>query len=609
MNGSAWLANMNAHRDGDPNTKWMGERMLLIETRRFVRACALTILLSLLCSCSQSNQAQAQEALHASPKPATGWRKRSVILKGYTRFTRSDTKDSDVLEVRYYQRKLLGGVSPSDWMSNRLWTGNPPQGGKWTGDPKVARMTGNMISGTRTYKSESGQKRLLTGLAVCVDKTSVRLAVVLQSENRATLKHQKSATQMLLQLMDLEKDAAKSDKRGLSLENRPPKVEGIKTGIPVKPGRYVGNRVRKGKVIATAEVVLYDSGEFEFVSDSKRRKRSGKFVYSQATGRMNMTGDFFNNNYNWNEDYCIYGLDSKRNPIIYAIEESYSGSYVWRLKWAGESELSSPAKRAIDEKMALREKNRYKFVVEPGDGVRPNEIEAVLYTLDSSFRSGGAQLESDAYLLMTDGRVMDGMPVAPDVLDVAKSRSREPDRWGWWKKEEGRYKFAWPVRPKEFKEPTGSQYVALPFKKGSRLQGDWGSASSSGMIVSGFSSVHWWGVIFTKDGRFKKRRSGSTQSGGVVGMDTLITTAYSDKGTATSVSGPGIAGGGTRKSNHPDAERMGEYEFDGYRLTLKYDDGRVVHLATFTTKDQGSIWFEGNSLSKQTRKKKKKKSK
>ena len=54
---------------------------------------------------------------------------------------------------------------------------------------------------------------------------------------------------------------------------------------------------------------------------------------------------------------------------------------------------------------------------------------------------------------------------------------------------------------------------------------------------------------------------------------------------------------------------MGEYEFDGYRLTLKYDDGRVVHLATFTTKDQGSIWFEGNSLSKQTRKKKKKKSK
>jgi hypothetical protein len=39
---------------------------------------------------------------------------------------------------------------------------------------------------------------------------------------------------------------------------------------------------------------------------------------------------------------------------------------------------------------------------------------------------GGIETNEDICLLMKDGRGMDGIPVALDRLDVAKSRSREP---------------------------------------------------------------------------------------------------------------------------------------------------------------------------------------
>ena len=90
-------------------------------------------------------------------------------------------------------------------------------------------------------------------------------------------------------------------------------------------------------------------------------------------------------------------------------------------------------------------------------------------------------------------------------------------------------------------------------------------------------------------------------------METLVTTVWNDKSSASAFTGPIVAGGSRRKLNNPAYDRMGKYEFDGYRLTLKFDSGRVEHHATFTNKNQNSVWFEGRSLSKKKEKAIKKK--
>lgn len=51
-------------------------------------------------------------------------------------------------------------------------------------------------------------------------------------------------------------------------------------------------------------------------------------------------------------------------------------------------------------------------------------------------------------------------------------------------------------------------------------------------------------------------------------------------------------------------DRMGTYELDGYRLTLKFDDGHTEQHGTFTNADQKLIWFEGSTLSIKKKKKK-----
>ena len=180
------------------------------------------------------------------------------------------------------------------------------------------------------------------------------------------------------------------------------------------------------------------------------------------------------------------------------------------------------------------------------------------------------------------------------------SRSREPDAWGWWKQvegdEKGRFTFAWPVRPREYRAPNGRQAVGVPFQKGTKLSGDFGTASTQVNSIINYSSVRWWGIRFNKNGRFLKYQNGSVQSGGVPGLETMVTSVWDDEGSVTGFSGPQVVGSTKRIRSDAGLDRMGRYEIDGYRLTLKYDSGLVEHLGTFTNKDQDLVWFEGNAL-------------
>jgi len=374
---------------------------------------------------------------------------------------------------------------------------------------------------------------------------------------------------------------------------------------PIKPGRYVGNLVnlRDKKVSAKYDLVLFDNGEFEFLVGGEKYKKTGQYTYSNATGRLDVARNFLNSTYKPEEEYCVYGKESTGNMVIYARD----GRWQRKLKWVSQSDRPAPVEVKRAEEMAKAEAKRYKHVTEPSKGVQPDEIESVMYASETDFRSGAVQLDQEAYLLMKDGRVMDGLPTSPETLDVAVSRSREPDRWGWWKKEKANYTFAWPVRPREYRQPKGAQVAGVPFEKGTKLTGDFGMASTEVNLAANYSSVRRWGIKLSANGRFLKYRNGSTQIGGVPGMEAMSTTAWDDEGSVSSTTSPNVTALSKRKNKGSGADRMGTYELDGYRMTLNYNAGRVEHHATFTDGDQKHIWFQGSCLYKRVAKKKEKK--
>ena len=578
----------------------MYARKHVIEISTLIAKFLFMLLLGLLVA----DPSQAQT--NASPKAPSGWTKSTSSGKHpNVAFAHNKIKSPDYLVVKFYDRQVLVDQTIPQWIEKRLITGSAPLDGKWSGPiENMTRQTGNLYTAQRKF-TVKGKPHSIDVTAVCVDKLHVRMAATIRSLTPETKKHDVAASRLRIQVLSLEIEAAKKEKRGLAIEKTPPKVKGIKPGREIKPGRYVGSAVsrRDNKTGTRYDLVLFTNGQYEIIG--KKRNNVGEFVYSAATGRMQIDKPFVNSTYNWDTDFCIYGTDSKGNKVIHA----QTNSWLYQLKWVKESDRESPADVERQKAIAKAEAARFKHVTDVGKGVQAKEIEAIIYSTDSQFRSGALQLDQEGYLLLKNGRVRDGLPCSPDTLDLPASLSREPDAWGWWRKskddKDGRYEFAWPVRPKDYRMPRGSQQNGFPIAKGTKFSGDFGSASTSGSMISGYSSVRWWGIKFSRNGRFLKYRRGSTQSGGVPGMSTLATTVWDDEGAVTAISGPVIAGGIKSKKNNPAADRMGKYEFDGYRLTLTFDSGKVEHHATFTDEKKKSVWFEGHTLAKREPKTKK----
>ena len=75
-----------------------------------------------------------------------------------------------------------------------------------------------------------------------------------------------------------------------------------------------------------------------------------------------------------------------------------------------------------------------------------------------------------------------------------------------------------------------------------------------------------------------------------------------DEGTTSVITGANVGGGSQTKSNNPKSDRQGWYEFDGYNLTLKFDNGLTTQMLTFTTGDNyRQLWFEGDSMQRKSK--------
>lgn len=517
----------------------------------------------------------------------SGWQQEYDSTK-HAQVFRPHDANSDLL-IKYYPKEPLGSLDISAWLGNRVSSRKAPKG-EWQGDAEVVRDTANYAHALRRFKRSDGQLGELHAVAVSADRDQVRLAIMIKAQNDPNNNLIKQGFQILTNIYDVEKIAAVNEGREKRIETRPPKINGMKLGGRIKAGRYVGSKTWDDEVRSLFEVVLYESGEFEF---TRGYDESGRFVYSQANGRLNLAEDFYNSSYRADENFCVYGFNqSLELPMIYARD----GNHRYRLRWAGPVDRLSPRQRKQLKSLQRADEPGYPYVTEPGQGVSNDQIEAILYTYEDAYTYGGYQIEEAIYLLMKDGRVRDGLPVAPSRLDAAKSRSREPGRWGWWKQSDDGYRFSWNIEQKQFKTPTGKQIRSMPIPAGTRLSGDWGSSSS--FVSLDFSDVSFWGVYLDDSGRFKRYRSNTKQAGGSMGVGPLVTAHNSDEFSAVNVIGNSV-GGGSSTRRPPNKNRVGSYEFDGYTLILKYDSGVVKYLPTFALNDRFSgIWFEGGYLSK-----------
>lgn len=495
--------------------------------------------------------------------------------------------------IKYYPKEPLHGSGIHNWLRNKLSSSKAPRG-KWQGQADIVRDSANYAHGKRAFQRADGGAGLLEAVAVTVDRENARLAIMIhdkQSEGKELLKQ---AYQILTNIYQAEKADALNEGRNRDIETRPPEIEGMKLGGPIKPGRYVGSKTRDQEVKWHVEVILYETGEFEFL---RGYDKSGSYLYSQALGRLNMVEDFYNSSYQPNRNFCVYGVHQQSGKqMIYAREDNN----LYRLRWENAVDRLSPRQRKQLDEVESRNTRGYKYIAEKGEGISTDQIETILYTYKDTYQIGGMETDEAIYLLMKDGRVRDGLPIPPSRMDVAKSRSREPGRWGWWKYQEDRYSFSWNIERKHYKVPEGKQIKTVPIPKGTRLTGDWGASSS--FVSLDFSDISFWGVILNKDGRFKRYHRNTKQAGASVGspfgFGDLVTAYNSDEYSAVTVVGERV-GGGSSTRRKTDKNRIGSYEFDGYTLILKYDSGVVKYLPTFATSDKfRGIWFEGGYLHK-----------
>ncbi len=528
-----------------------------------------------------------------------GWLESYDARKDAIAYKKQGDKHGTIVKI--YPKELLEQRDVDTWLQDKLSSSKAPKG-QWLDDLSLTRATANLAIARRGFELTNGKKGLMFAVAFSADRLYVRLGVSIHTYNASSQTVAKEAIQIVSSnVAEFEKADAIKEQRGLDLEVSPPDVEGIKQGgVDIKPGRYVGTSTYEGKVKGKHEIMLYANGEYEFLNSGD----SGRFFYSEATGRLDMEDDFYNSTYEPSDNFSIYGINKSNNKhIIYAEDDHFFSSIIYKLTWVNVPDRHAPSIQKDIEKQKELVENAYKFITAPGDGLSSDDIENVLYVSDLKISVGGvANLDAEAYVLMKDGRVIDAIPVAPFVLDVAKSRSRDPDRWGWWKQQNDGYAFAWSIDQKKFVIPNGNQTIANPVPAESMLDGTW--KASKTFTSLDLTSVSFWGVTFSKDGRFVKFSQSMTTAGGELDdLGPLVGGVTTDDETVSFIIGSNIGGGSKSSTNKPKNDREGTYEFNGYNLTLNFDSGRTVHALTFSAGDNHrQLWFEGDSMLREDKK-------
>lgn len=250
-------------------------------------------------------------------------------------------------------------------------------------------------------------------------------------------------------------------------------------------------------------------------------------------------------------------------------------------------ELEKPAKPAKPE---------FRYIAADHKGVARSAITGVLYSWYQRWVGMSLQIQEDTYLLLRDGTVRFGLPpVPPEDLDDAAERSADPTQWGRWKKSGGKYMIQRAGETK-FSEPVHA-VLRAPGKTDEKLGATYEHWSNQRYAAG----AGWWShtsITFTRDGRFSRSHVGGiSASGAGFGANSVhAASVYNDEGSSTSIVGPNVGGGGTRRSGSTAADREGSYRIDGYTLELHYDNGRVERRFFYADDERKSIWFDSGEM-------------
>jgi hypothetical protein len=206
----------------------------------------------------------------------------------------------------------------------------------------------------------------------------------------------------------------------------------------------------------------------------------------------------------------------------------------------------------------------------PGQGLKPGEIKGVVINAESGIGVGGmVTIEYRPYLLLQNGTVYRYPTVAPYDLDVAASKTAEPNKWGTWKldgktlvvtlPEKGVMKTErWTSEWFWAKAPTANEKIKGAFM----TIGGGGNTAMGGNTMIYYSS----NINFNDKGQFIMKKSG----GGTNTDFDVNTTAYSNSNAA------------------------GTYKLNGYSIEMKYNNGQVVRKLFYFYPDSRTTFGIGD---------------
>jgi hypothetical protein len=172
-----------------------------------------------------------------------------------------------------------------------------------------------------------------------------------------------------------------------------------------------------------------------------------------------------------------------------------------------------------------RQKPRPAYQTEPGQGLKPSEIEDVVVVLGEARRP---------VLLLKNGEYTDELDVPPEDMNVAAHKKEHPRDWGTWRRRRGKIELIdWSGKPSPLK--VGPSLV--PGRAGEELSGTFAKGAGRGNM----SSLKEIG--FQPGGRFAIRRT-----------------------VSVAIAVPGVGGARIHR---------GSYRIEGRTIEFRNDDGTV----------------------------------
>ncbi len=394
---------------------------------------------------------------------------------------------------------------------------------------------------------------------------------------------------------------------GRNLVQVPERVsQHLKPGGEIKPGVYVGKQFEAQALKHRLRLHLYKDGSYQFKSDDDtafvtrwgNEVGKGERGYDRNSGQLYLGSEFNMNNDTRSptEDYCFYGLNSEGQPAIIAREGNYGTPINTSLVWSGPIPNPPVPPKPTDEQLReiakkkkaeadKAEAERYKWVTAPGKGIQTAQIQTIL----AGTEGFGDSMTYTLYLLLKDGTVRKDLPVAPDEMNVVLSRRNEPKEWGKWRKTKDGFQVSW--AGKTWEELPG--FAVVPASAGQKVDGYYGWASTSGAGTMFVSSIS-WGTRYGINGRFEDSSSSLSVITSADASAPGMVSRSDDDGSSVMGAGPGYALGGDSTKKSTLSDRAGTYSINGYTITFRYENGRIVRRPFFFMDEKHENLWDGN---------------